>query len=162
MVFLSRSFRYDGLVPLPPASVVDMGFLRTTQAIGVAAATVDASGGIATLIGVGISASLLPPAVNCGMLWVSGVSVNLHATAGKLLWCFIPRCWHCGAFLRKHLWPRWSHGTSIGYFSRSHTMSLVITQWSSMFRSVLFELGGCSLALSLVNVRNSTFLSLGI
>ena len=41
-----------------------------TQAIGVTAATFDSSGGIATVIGVAISASLLPPAVNCGMLWV--------------------------------------------------------------------------------------------
>ena len=48
------------------------------------AATFDASGGIATLIGVGISASLLPPAVNCGMLWVrlSNMQVALRCMPG--------------------------------------------------------------------------------
>ncbi|CAD5123202.1 DgyrCDS11564 [Dimorphilus gyrociliatus] len=84
--FINQNGVNTGTDSWPSAEMTNRGLLRglwigafiaIPSGVGVAVSSLSAN--ISSLVGVAISASLLPPAVNCGMLWASTIVYNFKS-----------------------------------------------------------------------------------
>ena len=127
-----------------PHNLISGLAIAIPSGIGVATSLTDVKGSTAGLIGVAISAALLPPAVNCGLLWGYGL-------IGPVMYVNIEAREHLSLSLSLSLPHTHTHTVYASTHSNTLTHSYEGNDWHVQ-SDYIFMLGLISIVLTIMNI----------